>query len=156
MAFVIVSLLLVPNPKKDGLQTDPMLCDRFTMALGMVLNMSSFLALLLLNAIYVIYRSPVLYHRVFIEYLHDHLPRLQLDQQALYYNVTLMCFYLLFAAFSDQQHVGGSSVVCRVVAMLNYWLLMCCILLTIFQAGNPSFLTLLLGLRLCFGIDEAY
>lgn len=118
----------------DGLQTDPMLCDRFTMALGMVLNMSSFLALLLLNAIYVIYRSPVLYHRVFIEYLHDHLPRLQLDQQALYYNVTLMCFYLLFAAFSDQQHVGGSSVVCRVVAMLNYWLLMCCILLTIFQA----------------------
>jgi len=50
------------------------------------------------------------------------------------YNTTLAFFYAIFFFFTDESHVGGSDVACEVVAAVAYWLLLICILLSIFQA----------------------
>ena len=114
------------------METDPTLCDTVLISLGYVLNIGSFLALLLLNAIYIVYKSPRLYQRVFVEILR--LPKVHLEDRAIFYNVTLMVFFYSFGVFSDERHTGGGGVFCRMVAAFNYWLLLACILLTIFQA----------------------
>uniref|UniRef100_A0A915CXH5 G-protein coupled receptors family 2 profile 2 domain-containing protein n=1 Tax=Ditylenchus dipsaci TaxID=166011 RepID=A0A915CXH5_9BILA len=56
-----------------------------------------------------------------------------IDLPQFFYNLMLSLFYLFFFVFSDQGRLG-SDLACKVTAGITYWLLLTCILLSIFQA----------------------
>ncbi|KAH7701371.1 Protein MTH-2, partial [Aphelenchoides avenae] len=116
----------------DGMQTDPALCSAFVSTVSYVVDVGSVLSLLVLNGLYLVNRCTKSRESKISKLLF-----LQGGQKAdtfvVIYNGILLAFYLCFSVSVNGGRVGDATF-CEVVAGVNYWLLLCCIFLTIFQA----------------------
>uniref|UniRef100_A0A914D318 G-protein coupled receptors family 2 profile 2 domain-containing protein n=1 Tax=Acrobeloides nanus TaxID=290746 RepID=A0A914D318_9BILA len=114
----------------DGMQKDPSLCSTALTVIGYIINMGSILSLITLNLIFLMHRISLFKGSKLARLLYA---RTTVDTFTLFYNTILLTFYVSFGIFSDEKHTSGSTG-CKVVAGINYWLLLCCICMSIFQA----------------------
>ncbi|KAI6219231.1 hypothetical protein M3Y95_01117400 [Aphelenchoides besseyi] len=117
----------------DGAQTDPLLCDTALSVVGFVTNGGSIFSLLLLNAANALNFFTPLRDLVFGMFIALPYSRFQVDALTFTYSIALMLFYFFFTIFNDQTRTGG-NIACQIFAAIDYWLLLCCISLTLFQS----------------------
>uniref|UniRef100_A0A7E4W0C2 G_PROTEIN_RECEP_F2_4 domain-containing protein n=1 Tax=Panagrellus redivivus TaxID=6233 RepID=A0A7E4W0C2_PANRE len=116
----------------DGSSNDPILCYPSLIAVNYVVVIGSIIALLLLNSFYAMVffadnEGPV------GKRIESFVPRNGKDSYAAVYCIALMTFFLVFCIFSNERTTTGKHG-CVAVAIINYWLLMFCITLSIFQS----------------------
>ncbi|KAI1705306.1 MeTHuselah (aging-associated GPCR) like protein [Ditylenchus destructor] len=121
----------------DGLEMDPILCDIVLNHISILLNFLSFTGLIVLLCSLTIQRfvrKPKAQRRLFTERRIKRLSKKYNASQPTYF-VLLALFHMWFALFSDSRDLLW-PLTCQSAAMILYWLLLTCILVTTFQSLN--------------------
>lgn len=114
----------------DAALNDPNVCDNALITLGYVVNGLSIFSLVFLTFFSIAAYIPSLANSTFYTYIRGrNLARR--DFLALAYHFDLLLFYVFFTVFSNQ-YISGNM--CTAMAAVMYALLLCSLLLTIFQA----------------------
>ncbi|CAI2336103.1 unnamed protein product [Caenorhabditis sp. 36 PRJEB53466] len=114
----------------DAALNDPNVCDNALITLGFVVNGLSIISLAFLTFFSISAYIPSLSQSRFYTYVRGH-SLARRDFLALAYHLDLLLFYVFFTVFSNQ-YISGQM--CTVMAAVMYALLVCSLLLTIFQA----------------------
>ncbi|KAI6223030.1 Mth-2 [Aphelenchoides fujianensis] len=117
----------------DGSPTDLALCSTSLLILGNFLVMASGMSLLLMALIQHANLSKTVRNRMSGFFAHYPSMRFRVELLTFIYTTTIFLFYLFFGVFSDSRRAFGQSG-CSLFAALSYYLLLCCIFLTCFQA----------------------
>ncbi|KAI1695215.1 MeTHuselah like protein [Ditylenchus destructor] len=121
----------------DGLEMDPILCDAILNHFSILLNFLSFAGLVVLICSLIIQRyirKPKAQRRLFTERRIKRLSKKYTASQPTYFAL-LALFHMGFVLFSDARDLLWPFT-CQAAAMIMYWLLLTCILVTTFQSLN--------------------
>ncbi|KAF1763974.1 hypothetical protein GCK72_003920 [Caenorhabditis remanei] len=114
----------------DAALNDPNVCDNALITLGYVVNGLSIFSLIFLTFFSIAAYIPSLSNSRLYSYVRGH-NLARRDFLALAYHFDLLLFYVFFTVFSNQ-YISGTM--CTPMAAVMYALLLCSLLLTIFQA----------------------
>ncbi|KAI6174288.1 Mth-2 [Aphelenchoides besseyi] len=117
----------------DGLSTDPSLCSTSLLILGNLLVIASAMCLFIMALIQ--YANLSKSARVKMSKFFATFPsmRFRVELLTFVYTTTLFLFYAFFGVFSDSRRAFGQFG-CSFFAAITYFLLLCCIFLTLFTA----------------------
>ncbi|KHN85521.1 hypothetical protein Tcan_13268 [Toxocara canis] len=117
--------------KKNGMTTDPALCNDILVSLGFTIGTASVISLAILTLFYLC----KLYHRgrlcVAFAFVLQYQPRGVDDTLGILYITGLLLFFIMFTYFTDQNLVGTN---CAVVAGMTYTTFLTSMIMTTFQS----------------------
>ncbi|CAD5227965.1 unnamed protein product [Bursaphelenchus okinawaensis] len=117
----------------DGCATDPLLCDSFLRAIGLITTIGSTLCLAFLFIIHLMNLSPLTRSYSYkIAFYKRNFSYITVDSVRISYYFFYLVFYFFFTFFVDED-VSGEGF-CSFVAGFNYFLLLCCIMFTVAQS----------------------
>ncbi|KAE9547432.1 hypothetical protein FO519_009356, partial [Halicephalobus sp. NKZ332] len=117
----------------DGSSLDPILCNIALQIVNYAITIGSTLSTFALNIIFIGFLIPAAKESRIGQILANYLPANDKDDITTVYNFLQLLYYFNFTIFSSESRTTGKGG-CTFIAIMNYWILMSCIVLSLFYS----------------------